>query len=882
MKSLDKGLLRAGAASLAIVVGAPAIAQDAEPEASDASQGNVIVVTANKREQNLNDVGLSVTAVGAQALEDRKITSLEDVASVVPGLVYTPSTANTPIFTLRGVGFNESSLGVYPAVSVYVDQVPLPFPVMAMHSAYDLERIEVLKGPQGTLFGQNSTGGAINYIAAGPTSTFEAGGDISYGRFNAIDGNAYISGPISDVAGFRLAVAGRHADGWQESYTRDDSLGEEEWYAGRLTIDVEPSSALRLRFTANGWKDKSEPQAQQLIAVHEAIGEGFGKDLDLPPMSGASSPLRNAYSPLPAGCTTSAQFCYPFAPENARAADWGTTLLDPNTSPAGPFGNSDPALATFTDFKPFADHTFYQFALRADLELGAVTLTSLTSYADYDRSQRTDGDGMAIAGFDLQIGEGNIETFNQELRLSNDPGSRFRWMLGANYESSSTFEDQRLRYFGNSNYNPANLYINTSDVIIEQEIENWAVFANTEFDITDQLTLKAAARYTDSTIEALNCGSTGANGNVDKLFNILGGLSGLPFTPIGPGDCYTLNSIGIPVPEDVTVTSPLSTGGFAGLGIPGIPFEATLAQDNVSWRAGLDYKLSPDVLLYANVSRGYKAGSFPALAAAAYTAALPVVQEKVTAYEAGIKAGTSDGTLQINAAGFYMDYQDKQVRGKLFDVIFGTLDTLVNVPESRIYGFEVDATLRPIPEFTVTAGITYLNSKINEFVGYDAFGGFDNDIDSRPGGFDPTGAVPNVEDFSGVRLPYTPSWSGVVNFDYRPVMNNGGRPFIGATINFRSDQSAAIGGDDTTLPVAPGRRFRLADYTNGRPLRIDGYETVDARVGYEGADGTWRVMLWGKNVFNKYYWTAVIPSSDTTARLAGKPATYGVAFGFDF
>jgi len=878
MTCLNTGLLRAGVASLAIGMAAPAFAQEAQSDVPTVS--NEIIVTANKREQSLNDVGLTITAIGAQALKEKQITSLEDVASLVPGLIFTPSTSNTPIFTLRGIGFNESSIGVYPAVSVYVDQVPLPFPVMSMHSAYDLERIEVLKGPQGTLFGQNSTGGAINYIAAGPTPMFEAGGDVSYGRFNAIDANAHVSGPISDVAGYRVAVAGRRADGWQKSYARNDTNGKDEWYAGRLTLDFEPSNAIKLRLTVNGWKDKSDPQAQQLIAVAEAIGEGYGKDLDLPPMS-ASSPLRNAYTTPPAGCP-SAQFCYPFAPQNARAADWSTTLVDPNTSPSDGFGNSDPSLATATNFEPFSDQRFYQFALRADVELGDLTLTSLTSYADYKRRQRTDGDGMTLAGFDLQRANGRIKTFNQELRLTNDAVSRFRWLLGANYEDSSTFEDQSLRYFGNSNYNPANLYINTSDVVIDQKITNWAVFANAEFDIGEKLTLKAAARYTDSKIKAVNCGTTGTNGNVDKLFNILGGLSGLPFTPIGSDDCYTLNSIGVAVPRDVTISSPLSTGGFAGLGIPGIPFQATLAQDNVSWRVGFDYKIIPHVLFYANVSRGYKAGSFPALAAATYTAALPVVQEKVTAYEAGIKAATDDGSLQFNAAGFYMDYRDKQVRGKLFDVIFGTLDTLVNVPKSRIYGFEADVTMRPIHELTVTAGITYLNSKIDEFVGYDAYGGFDNNIDSRPGTFDPTGAVPNVEDFSGVRLPYTPTWSGVVSVDYRPELANGGHPFVGATLNFRSDQSAAIGGDDTTLPVAPGRRFRYAEYTGGYPLRIDGYATVDARIGYETADGTWRVMLWGKNIFDKYYWTAVIPSSDSTARLAGRPATYGVTVGFNF
>lgn len=866
--------LMASAAGAVVLTPGVAMAQGA-----GANDSNVIVVTANKREENLNDVGLTITAIGAEALQNRRVASLEDVANIAPGLIYTPSTNNTPIFTLRGIGFNESSLGVYPAVSVYVDQVPLPFPVLASHSAYDLERIEVLKGPQGTLFGQNSTGGAINYIAAGPTDTLEAGGDISYGRFNAIEGNAYISGPISDAAGFRLAVNGKNADGWQKSYTRDDSNGKESYVAGRLTVDVEPSDTVKLRFTANGWKDKSDPQAQQLIATHEQIGAGGSKALDSSPLV---DPVRNAYLPAPAGCA-SAQICYPFPGKySSRTADWGVLIRDPNTSFADPSGASDPSVATSTSFRPRGDRDFWQLALRGDVELGSLTLTSLTSYAKFTQDMVIDGDGMELPSFDIQQALGSVKTFNQELRLANDPLSRIRWVIGANYEKSKTMEDQILRYFANSNYYAANLYINHSGVVLKQDIENYAFFGNLEFEVTDRLTLKAAGRYTNSKNKVFNLAYTGTNGNVDKLFNVLGGLSGLPFDPIGPSQSYTLNSITIDTPKDVKVLSPVSTGGFLGLGVPGFPFEAILEQDNVSWRFGLDYKATDDVLLYANASRGYKAGSFPANASSAYTGALPVVQEKVTAYEAGFKAGFADGMIQLNAAGFYMDYRDKQVKGKLFDFVFGTLDTLVNVPKSRIYGFEADITVRPTRGLTISGAVTYLDSKIQDYVGYDIFGGVDNDIDSRAGNFDPSGATPNVEDLSGVRIPYTPKWSGSFNVDYRHELENGGAPFFGFTVSARSNQTAAIGGEDTTLPVTGTNRYRIADGVGPYPYMIDGYATVDARLGYEAPDGAWKVMLWGKNIFDKYYWTAVIPSSDSSARFAGKPATYGVTFGYKF
>jgi iron complex outermembrane recepter protein len=862
----NRSNLLVGVAGIATFFAAtPAFAQSA-----DGADSNEIIVTANKREENLNKVGLTITVIGADALKERKITSLEDIAGIVPGLVYTPSTTNTPIFTLRGVGFNESSLGVYPAVSVYIDQVPLAFPVLASHSAYDLERVEVLKGPQGTLFGQNSTGGAINYIAAKPTDTLTAGGDVSFGRFNQIDGNAFVSGPLGEKAGFRAAVTGLSSDDWQKSYTSDATNGHQSYVAGRLIFEVNPSESIKLNFGVNAWRDKSQPQAGQLVAVHEQVTSAAAT---LPDAARAAliDATRSYLSPSFTGGTTSAQLSYPFSPFNSRAADWSRQQLDPETGTQLPTGGVAIGTATATNFTPSSDRKFWQGAFRADVELGSVTLTSMTSYTDFKQKQRTDGDGAAFVGFDLQVSDGTIKSFNQELRLANDATSAFRWVVGGNYENSKTFEDQLLRYFANSNYNPGTVYINSSGDRLSQKIKNYAFFGNVEYDLGEKLTFKAGARYTSSKIDALNSAYTQLNGNVDKLFNILGGISGFPFTPIGPSQSYTLN--GTPpagsVPSDVTINSPTLTGGVAGLGIPGVPLDATLKQNNVSWRVGLDYKASDDVLIYGNVSRGYKAGSFPALAAASYISALPVVQESVTAFEAGFKAKLADGAVQFNGAAFYYNYKDKQVRGKLLDAIFGTLDTLVNIPKSRIFGLEADVTVRPTRGLTLSGAATYLNSKIKEFKGFDIFGGISN-ANFAPG-------ADNREDLSGNVLPYTPKFSASGNLDYRS--NPGGAtPFFGVTVNYKSGQDAAIGGGNTTLPVGP--RYRIAPGIGLYPYKINSYATVDARLGYEAEDGKWRVMLWAKNLTNKYYITSVLPSSDSTSRMAGKPATYGVTVGF--
>ena len=147
----------------------------------------------------------------------------------------------------------------------------MPFPVLASHSAYDLERVEVLKGPQGILFGQNSTGGAINFISAKPTEDFEAGGNVSYGRFNKMEFNGYVSGSLTDNINARLSVTGLNSDEWQKSSTRNDENGAQEYFAGRLVMTYEPSDTSKYLLNFNTWTDKSDPQAQQLIAINPQV-----------------------------------------------------------------------------------------------------------------------------------------------------------------------------------------------------------------------------------------------------------------------------------------------------------------------------------------------------------------------------------------------------------------------------------------------------------------------------------------------------------------------------------------------------------------------------------------------------------------------------------
>ena len=201
-----KKSLLVGAALAVCGQASVAFADSAAQAGGDAAQqsGQIvdIVVTAQKRSESLSRVGMTVTAISGDTLRAQGIYNVTDLAKATPGLTFSESASNTPVYTLRGVGFYEQSIAAYPDVSVYVDEVPLPFPVMTAQAGLDPQRVEILKGPQGTLFGQNATGGAINFIAAKPTKTLDVGADLTYSSFNTIDASGYLSGPITDsVAG---------------------------------------------------------------------------------------------------------------------------------------------------------------------------------------------------------------------------------------------------------------------------------------------------------------------------------------------------------------------------------------------------------------------------------------------------------------------------------------------------------------------------------------------------------------------------------------------------------------------------------------------------------------------------------------------------------
>jgi outer membrane receptor protein involved in Fe transport len=735
-----------------------------------------IIVTAQKRSESIDKVGMSITAVSADALNEQQIKNVSDLANIVPGLVYATSQFNTPVYTLRGVGFYDTSLGAYPTVSVYVDQVPLPFSAMTGQAALDLERVEILKGPQGILFGQNSTGGAINYIAAKPSEEFRAGAELGYGRFNTVEEQGFISGPLAPTLTARLAMSATSGDNWQYNYVHEnagsgtynssnnyaanDNVGKVEKVAARALLDWKPTDAVSVELNINGWIDKSDPEAAQLIGTDPQHGAAPFADPTV--------------------------ITQPFAPKNDRAASWSPGLI---------FGNQ---------------HQF-QAAVRADVNLTPdLALTSLSSYATYHRNNGVDGDGE-IAHDQDTIQTGNINSFTQELRLANASSGRARWVLGGNLEHDVV--DENDPNFTQGSQLPLLVGFSENGLFGNQTMKNYAGFGNLEFDVLPQLTIKGGARYTKSDRSVDTCTYDGGDGLFANYFNILSGiLAGHPpAVPAVAGGCSELNAITFQ---------------------PG-RFDATLNQHNVSWRGGVDFRATDKILIYLNVAKGFKAGSFPVLGVATTKGYHPVVQESVLDYEGGFKTRMLDDRLAVNGAVFYYDYTNKQLLAKLIDPVFGVLPALVNVPKLSVKGAELAVDWSPVRGLHVGISGDYLDATVDQFTGVNQNGVLAN--------------------FAGTPMPFTPKWQVVQTGEYHWPLG-ASTAFAGYSVNYRSATNSSVGGTGITA--------------------IDSYTTLDLRAGFESNSAT-KVTFWGKNVADRYYWSNVVRNNDVIVRYAGMPATFG-------
>ncbi len=743
--------------------------------ASDEETGvGDIIVTAQKREQRLNDVPVAITVATASQMQSAGVVDATDLGAIVPGFTASTSVFGPPVFSLRGVNFNSFQASAPPTVSSYIDEAVLPYPIMGQALFLDVDHVEVLKGPQGTLFGQNATGGSISVITAKPTSTLSAGIRLDVNHWGEVNAEGFVSGPLSDTLRARVAANTSQGGGWQKGYfLNNQKNGAQNKFAGRLLLDWTPTERLTVAINLNASKDRSEQQQAQAFLL-----------LPVNPGAASAAPFLTYATHLPT---------------NARQADFDL------------------------GFDTRADSRTYQAVLRVDYELSdELKLTSITNYLDTRFVSPHDQDGTAVP-MQQGIAKADISSINQELRLSGDLGDgAINFVVGGSYGKDKITEGVANNYSGYTGFPPNS----PAEWKYDLTQRATAVFGSVDVKLVESLTATVGARYTDTRQSIFGCtfdrGGTPGIRAISQF--IVGFVNPALAAAYVPGGCITIND---------TPPTPTFLPVFA---------DREQKEDNVSWRGALNFKPNDNTLLYASVSRGYKAGTFPVIINLFDSVIQPVKQEKLTSYEVGAKLTLADRRLQINVAAFHYDYVNKQFFSYL--PVFGgavTTATLVNIPKSKIDGFEVDFTAEPVDGLRLTGGVTYIKTKVANYVGFDFAG--------RP------------LDFSGKEFNYAPPWSANLDGEYKFPVGASLKAFVGGSITYR---------DRTFADLGENPDFRMPSYT-----------LLDARIGLESENG-WRLSIYGRNLSNKYYWNSVASAGDGAVRFTGEPRTFGATFSYRY
>ena len=814
MKAFRIRLMLGTAAGL--LLAGPALAQDTAGD--DNAAADEIIVTAQRRGEALSQVPMAVQAVTGETLKNLRVTDVRDLTAVAPSFTVSQSYQGVPTYTLRGIGFNTINLSSTSTVGTYVDEVAYAYPIMNTGPVMDLERVEVLKGPQGTLYGRNTTAGLINFITAKPTTSFEGSISADIGNYETYNIGGHISGPLGDGISARLAFRSENSDkGWQVSNTRGERLGEVEKYGLRGSLALDPAEGTHLDLSVFWWRNKSDTVA----------GQGIGFTPATDPVTGTSnSRLFNApglATYIAANFPTSATQA-DWAPAAGRSADIGTGLgLD------GPLRENN---------------EFWGLKLRWDQELGdAMKFVSLTSYNDFKRNALSDWSGAPFEVL-LQNTVGQIKSFAQEVHLEGET-SRVNWLVGGYYANDRIIDSNRtllgqnanvglIRFFGSTLLaTPFNSGGYTAQQMAEAfrtyedygaiKTRTWSLFANADWRLADQLKLTTGIRYTEDRQRYNGC-SRDFNGNMLPNVNVVNRalffqVYNVLATPITQGQCNTFDPV---------------SGTFGEV-------RSLLNENNVAWRVALDWTPNNDTLLYASVSRGYKSGTTPINAASIARQNAPVTQEKLTAYEVGLKASLADRMVQANLSAFYYDYRDKQISTYFADPIYTALSRLDNVSDSEAYGLEGEVIVRPARGVAIIGNALWLKTRVNDYDG--------------------TNAAGQPQNFDGAEFIYSPHFQGSITLTYdTPVTDS--LSLNGAVSARYQSRSNTIFEDLALYKIAP-------------------YGVVNASIGLKSESG-WSASVWAKNLFDKYYWSAVASNANVVVRFPNPPRTFGITLSYDF
>ena len=466
--------LAASASLLALSAASGAMAQSPAAARADAGATAVsdVIVTAQRREQAAQDVGIALSVLSGQDLAARGITNVNQLQNTTPNLEIEPAFGGAAAqFRLRGVGFQDYASNNAPTVGVYVNEVAYPVPVMTQGLIFDIDRVEVLRGPQGTLYGRNTTGGAINFVTRRPTAVPAIGVTAEYSRFDALRLEGYVSGPLTDRLQGRLAATTEQGGAWQYNRDTGESIGDADRSAARAMLAFEASDRLSLTLDLHAGRDRSENQALYLLNPLVTRRGGAGS-ITIP------------------------------ADTDHAATGWGLSSRF-----AAEIGRDVTA-------KPGRDNSSWGTSLNAVLDLDAMSLTSVTSYETLDRSEYGDWDSSSSVEADTFFGS-DVKVFSQEVRLASAVDGPLSWVAGLYYSK----QDLDERY--SSDF--IDIFGTWGQVTYSQQVESISLFGQAEYALNDTLKLVGGLRYEDETRDLQGFGAA------------FGGAVALPPTSVSTG-----------------------------------------------------------------------------------------------------------------------------------------------------------------------------------------------------------------------------------------------------------------------------------------------------------------------------------------------------------
>jgi iron complex outermembrane receptor protein len=627
-----------------------------------------IVVTAQRRTQSLQDVPIAMQVVDSTLIKDVAAENLGDLNGFVPGLVVSDSSPTQPRYQIRGIQTGDFGIGTDPAVGVYVDGIYAARSGASLLAFNDVERIEILKGPQGTLFGRNSAAGAISIVTRQPEDELHSLLRVRFGEDSKQYYEGMLNTPIGDNVALRINGVYNKSDGWlEDAATGQDLMPEENW-AGRV--------ALR-------WK-LSEQTSATLSWDHDDLDQLARPAIGLVPVQAGQTQI-----PFPADAAT---------------------YLDPRKAPVYNDAVGNEESRRLDQANLFIDHTF-----------GAVDLRSSTSWRQFETVNREDEDGTNLIAtyFDTANIEDN-ESFYQEFKFSGKT-ARIDWVGGVSYykeradqiSDTHTYTDGidtlgvNLGFFddlGIPLYAGTSSFLEPFGVTLlgmpwreamynRGDFEAYAAFGDVIWHLSDRTNLTFGLRYTHDTKKFRWINGSHETPELDQVVAGLEQAGFFTMFPI-PAEAYRFADVvfAVDTPESGVTKKD--------------------SWDDVSPRLVLDYKVAPNVMVFGSLAKGYKAGGYNSTEVGS-----EFENEDVWNVETGIKSVFPDAGVVLNASAFYYIYENKQAIALANDVAGSDIPQyVIDVSDEKAWGIDVDAQWRPVDQFRLYANVAFIDATYKDKV----------------------------------------------------------------------------------------------------------------------------------------------------------------------